>query len=120
MFIIIIFSSFLFCQNVYEGYTLFSPAGMSSDHTTYLMDVDGSIYNSWRHTSGPASMPYLHPGDEPGFENTLLYYPCRVSNPSMNTGGVGGKVEIYNWDGDKLWEFVLSDNTYQHLSLIHI
>ena len=20
----------------------------------------------------------------------------------------------YNWEGDKLWEFVLSDNTYQH------
>ena len=59
-------------------------------------------------------MPYLHPGEEPGFENSLLYYPCRVNNPSMSAGGVGGKVEIYNWEGDKLWEFELSDNTYQH------
>ena len=59
-------------------------------------------------------MPYLHPGEEPGFENTLLYYPCRVSNPTMNAGGVGGKVEIYNWDGDLLWSYELSDNIYQH------
>ena len=59
-------------------------------------------------------MPYLIPGDEPGFENTLLYYPCQVNNPTMQNGGVGGQVEIYNWDGDLLWEYILSDNDYQH------
>ena len=32
----------------------------------------------------------------------------------MNSGGVGGKVEIYNWDGDLLWTYTLSDNDYQH------
>ena len=113
-FYILFFSSFLICQEPFEGYTLYSPTGMSADNTSYLRDVDGDLFHSWNHTSGAASMPYLHPGDEPGFENTLLYYPCRVNNPSMSAGGVGGKVEIYNWDGDKLWEFVLSDNTYQH------
>ena len=107
-------SSFIFSQNIYEGYTLYSPSGMSNDNTSYLQDVDGSIFNSWNHNSGAASMPYLHPGEEPGFENTLLYYPCRVSNPTMNAGGVGGKVEIYNWDGDLLWSYELSDNIYQH------
>jgi len=111
---VLIFCSFLIGQDVYGGYTLFSPGGMSSDNLSYLVDVDGTVYNSWRHESGPASMPYLYPGEEPGFENTLLYYPCKVNNPSMSTGGVGGKVEIYNWEGDKLWEFELSDNTYQH------
>mgnify|MGYP001175945536 CR=1 FL=1 len=32
------------------------------------MDVgsnDGSLFNSWDHYNGPASMPYLHPGSEP-------------------------------------------------------
>ena len=75
---------------------------------------DGTTINSWSHARGPASMPYLVPGDEPGFENTLLYYPCTVSNPTMQNGGVGGEVEIYNWDGDLLWEYQVSDNTYQH------
>ena len=59
-------------------------------------------------------MPYLVPGDEPGFENTLLYYPCQVNSPTMENGGVGGQVEIYNWDGDLLWEYELSDDIYQH------
>ena len=114
MFYFLIISSFLISQDAYEGYTLYSPSGMASDNTSYLRDVDGSVFHTWDHSSGAASMPYLHPGEEPGFENSLLYYPCRVNNPSMSSGGVGGKVEIYNWDGDKLWEFVLSDNIYQH------
>ena len=111
---ILIFATVLFSQEPYEGYVLYTPGGMGSGGTTYLRDVDNSIYNSWSHNNGPASMPYLHPGDEPGFENTLLYYPCRVNNPTMDTGGVGGRVEIYNWDGALLWSYNLSSTLYQH------
>ena len=103
--------------NVYEGYVLFTPGGAGtggSNAITYLKDIDDSNFNTWSHTSGPASMPYLIPGDEPGFENTLLYYPCTVPNPTMENGGVGGKVDIYNWDGDLLWTYTLSNDTYQH------
>ena len=107
-------TSICLCQDVYEGYVLFTPGGMGSSATTYLKDIDGSNYNTWSHGNGPASMPYLYPGDEPGFENTLLYYPCRVSNPTMESGGVGGKVIIYDWDGNNLWFYEVSDNTYQH------
>ena len=32
----------------------------------------------------------------------------------MESGGVGGKVEIYNWEGDLLWSHEVSDQTYQH------
>ena len=52
-------SSMIFSQNIYEGYTLYSPSGMSNDNTSYLRDIDGTIYNSWDHSSGAASMPYL-------------------------------------------------------------
>ena len=91
-----------------------SPPGGGGSATTYLKDIDGSIYNSWSHSTGPASLPYLVPGEEPGFENTLLYYPCQVSNPTMQNGGVGGRVEIYNWEGSLLWQYDLSNNDYQH------
>ena len=114
LYFVVVFCSFLLCQDAYPGYTLYSPSGMSNDNASYLRDVDGTVYNSWSHSNGAASMPYLHPGDEPGFENSLLYYPCRVSNPSMSAGGVGGKVEIYDWDGQKLWEYELSSTQYQH------
>ena len=91
------------------------PGGGNSGSTSYLKDTDGSTFNSWNHSSGAASMPYLHPGDEPGFENTLLYYPCRTNNPTMEAGGVGGKVEIYNWEGDLLWTY--EPVSYTHLTL---
>ena len=34
--------SFIFAEDVYEGYLLYSPTGMSNDHTTYLKDIDGT------------------------------------------------------------------------------
>ena len=113
-FLLIFLFSLLTSQDVFDGYVLYTPGGGGTSATTYLKDTDGTTINSWSHARGPASMPYLVPGDEPGFENTLLYYPCTVSNPTMQNGGVGGEVEIYNWDGDLLWEYQVSDNTYQH------
>ena len=114
-FLSILFTSLIFSQDAFEGYVLYTPGGGGSGSaTTYLRDVDNSVFNSWTHSRGPASMPYLVPGNEPGFENTLLYYPCTVANPTMENGGVGGEVEIYNWDGDLLWEYTLSNNDYQH------
>ena len=63
-------------QDVFEGYTLFTPpVGIGGGATTYLIDNDYTIIQSWQHSNGPASMPYLIPGDEPGWENTLLIYP---------------------------------------------
>ena len=110
-----LFTVISFAQEPYDGYVLYTPGGMGNgEATSYLKDVDGSIYNSWSHSSGAASMPYLHPGSEPGFENTLLYYPCRSSDPTMEAGGVGGKVIIYNWEGSELWSYQLSNNDYQH------
>ena len=113
--LLILFTNFIYLNEPYGGYVLYTPGGMgNANSTSYLRDVDGSVFNSWTHSSGPASMPYLHQGDQPGFENTLLYYPCRSSNPTMETGGVGGKIEIYNWEGDLLWSYEISNETYQH------
>ena len=102
-------------QDVFEGYTLFTPQiGMGGDATSYLMDNDYHIVQSWEHSNGPASMPYLISGDEEGFENTLLIYPYRVDNPTMESGGVGGGVQCLTWDGEFVWEYVLSNSDYQH------
>ena len=47
--------------------------------------------------------------------NTYFAAGARVvNNPTMMNGGVGGQVEIYNWDGNLLWEYILSDTDYQH------
>jgi len=102
-------------QNVFEGYTLFTPqTGIGGGATTYLMDNDYTIIQSWQHSNGPASMPYLVSGDEPGWENTLLIYPYRVDNPTMESGGVGGAVQCLTFEGELVWEYVLSNSNFQH------
>ena len=117
-YIILILVAFAINQEIFPGYTLFTPGGGGSA-TTRLIDVNNEIINTWSHSTGPASMPYLVAGDEPGFENTLLYYPCQVPNPTMENGGVGGQVEIYDWDGNLLWEYILADENYQHHHISH-
>tara|TARA_B100001250_G_scaffold56554_1_gene43720 strand:- start:800 stop:2284 length:1485 start_codon:yes stop_codon:yes gene_type:complete len=109
-------------QDVFDGYTLFTPqsgGGGGNNIRTRLLDNDFNEFHDWSHDRGPASMPYLISGDTYGFEgygfeNSILIYPYRVSNPTMESGGVGGGVKIYNWEGDLLWTFELSDNNYQH------
>ena len=104
-----------FSQNVFEGYTLFTPqVGAGGDQTTYLMDNNYLIIQSWQHSNTPASMPYLISGDQPGWENTLLIYPYRVDNPSMQNGGVGGAFQCLTWNDELIWEYVLSNEEYQH------
>ena len=86
--IIVWFISLLLGQDAFEGYTLFTPGGGGSggSTTTYLKDNNLNNIQTWNHSNGPASMPYLISGDEPGWENTLLVYPYRVNDPSMESG----------------------------------
>jgi len=118
--IILIISIFFinqyYSQNVFDGYTLFTPqqGNPNSGAETRLMDNDETIIHSWSHDRGPASMPYLIPGDEAGLENCILVYPYRVPNPTMDSGGVGGGVQFVDWNGNILWDFVLSNQQYQH------
>ena len=101
--------------DIFEGYTLFTPgAGNGGSSITYLKDNNLNNIQTWNHSRSPASMPYLITGDEPGWENTLLIYPYRVNNPTMQAGGVGGAFEVLTWDGDLVWEYELSNTDYQH------
>ena len=90
----VLFLNLIISQDVLDGYTIFTPQGGNpgADSETELvinnLNDDGTCQNdcedtihTWTHESGPASMPYLIQGDEPGLENTILVYPYRVSNP---------------------------------------
>ena len=115
-YIYVLVLNIIFSQDVFEGYTLFTPGGGGGggSATTYLKDNNLNNIQTWSHSNSPASMPYLIPGDEPGLENTLLIYPYRVSNPTMDTGGVGGAFECLTWDGDFVWGHTISNSDYQH------
>ena len=107
---ICLFSGFLYGQqntigtiqiadNAYDGYTLFSPT--NSVHT-YLIDNCGNIINTWESDKPPGLSVYLMP-------NGNIVRTRRESNNTFFAGGVGGGIEIFNWEGERIWEFVLSD-----------
>ena len=98
-------------DDVSDGYILLNPISLK---TTYLIDNEYQVIQSWNHENGPASMPYLIAGEEPGWENTFLLYPYRVDNPTMESGGVGGAVQCLTWGGELVWEFILSNPNFQH------
>jgi len=111
------FTFLLNAQEVFDGYVLFTPGGAGGgggNSTTYLMDNNLNSIQTWSHSNGAASMPYLISGEEPGWENTLLVYPYRVNNPTMETGGVGGAFEVLTWDGNFIWGHTISNSNFQH------
>lgn len=89
----------------------FSPTGGgpsgATGGTSYLYDNDYNIIHTWVHSRGAASMPYLLP-------DSSIIYPFRVESPTMSAGGVGGGVAHIAWDGTILWEYIISNQTYQH------
>ena len=100
--------NFFLHGEVFDGYTLFTPKSAQEDGaSTHLMNNDYEIMHSWSHEQGPASMPYLLP-------DSSIIYPYRVPNPTMDAGGVGGGIEKQSWDGEILWDYTFSDDTYQH------
>ena len=115
---LIFFISLLISQDVFDGYFLFTPgeAFPTNSYTfyTHLMRNDLTDFHSWRHDKAPASMPYIIPGDENGWQNTFLLYPYRVDNPTMLSGGTGGGLLCISWDNDILWSYELSNSDYQH------
>jgi hypothetical protein len=88
-----------------EGLTLFSPIGAT---TTYLINNDGLVVNSWGSAYRPAMMGYL-------LDSGHLLRAARLTNVSPNFSGVagsGGLLEEHDWDGSLVWEFEYSGTDY--------
>ena len=95
-------------DEAYEGYTLFS--GLQGK-TTYLIDMDGRIVHSWQSDYTPGNMVYL-------LENGHLLHTGAVGGRDGDfgvTGGSGGIIQEYDWDGNLLWEYrYANDSVRQH------
>jgi hypothetical protein len=84
------------------GYTLLAPLNAA---VTHLLDMDGEIVHSWNHTEPAGAAAVLE-------ENGHLLRQANVGNPTFTGGGTGGLLEEYDWDGNLVWSYELSDNTY--------
>jgi hypothetical protein len=78
-----------------DGYNLFSPIGST---TTYLMNNDGTMVHSWTSAYRPGQSVYL-------LEDSTLLRTANTQDATFNAGGAGGRVEQFNWDGARQWEF---------------
>lgn len=93
---------FLNTPKVFNGYTLFAP---KHNNVIYLMDNKGRAVHSWKSEYEPGQSVYLQP-------NGNLLHCCFTKNKGFTSGGEGGRVEEFDWDGDLIWEFEYSSDTY--------
>jgi len=90
-------------DEAFLGYTLYSPA---ISLYTYLINNSGEIVHQWRSNFKPALSVYL-------LENSnLLRTALPGFNPRFWGGGLGGRVEIIDWNENLLWYFQYSNDQY--------
>src|SRR6185437_17050785 len=85
-----------------DGYVLFSP---NYSKITYLIDKCGKMVHQWNTGFIPGLDAYLLP-------NGNLLSTGRTTDPyfSANAGSCEGMLEIFDWNGNLLWSYAISDS----------
>ncbi|MCC6462348.1 MAG: aryl-sulfate sulfotransferase [Saprospiraceae bacterium] len=84
-----------------NGYTLFS-----NSKVTYLIDNCGFVVKRWDSDYPTLSAVYL-------LENGNLLRAGRVPGSFGNSGGIGGQLELFSWEGALLWSYRFANDTMQ-------
>ena len=86
-----------------DGYTLFAPIAGT---TAYLIDMDGNIVHEWGLSGNPGHSVYLLE------DGTLLSTYNIVTDHFEGSGVSGGGLEMLDWEGNQLWSYELSNETF--------
>ncbi len=78
-----------------QGYTLLASSNSTS---TYLIDMEGRVVNTWKSDCNPGQSAYL-------LKNGNLLRAGQVKNPPFFGGGAGGRVQEFTWDGKLIWDY---------------
>ncbi|UCF50297.1 MAG: aryl-sulfate sulfotransferase [Thermoplasmatales archaeon] len=98
-----IITVFINDEDSYEGYTLFAPEYYM---TTYLINNSGEIVKKWK-------SDYIQCAQCCLLENgNLLRASLARINPYFPGGGMTGRLEMFNWDGDLIWVFEHTNDNY--------
>ncbi len=86
-----------------NGYTLFT-----SNIFTFLIDNCGDVVKRWKSDYPPGLSAYL-------LENGNLLRTAKVHN-TLNPSQIlhGGRIEMFNWDGELLWSYNVDSTFHQH------
>jgi len=85
----------------FEGYTLFSPL---QSGIVFLIDMEGEIVHTWETGLAPAGSVYLLDNGH------LLRAGRHEENLRFRGGGIGGRIQEYDWDGNLVWEYLIADD----------
>ncbi|MEM7038702.1 MAG: aryl-sulfate sulfotransferase, partial [Bacteroidota bacterium] len=87
----------------YNGYTIFHPMGTTE---TWMIDNCGRYVHSWPSATLPGLSVYL-------LENGQLLRPQLVPSVWFQGGGIGGRIELVDWQGNTVWQY-LHANAFHH------
>ena len=100
--------NFINSSQAFEGYNLIAP---QSSFNTYLIDNCGRVVNEWGSDFRIGLSAYL-------LEDGGLLRTGQLgsgASPTFSGGGTGGRLEMFNWEGDLTWSFVWADSSqHQH------
>lgn len=89
-----------------DGYVLFAP---NTSDTTFLIDKQGNVVNSWESEHLPGLVAHLLP------DGSLIRDGAphgQDGNGFINAVGAGGLFERFDWEGNKIWEFAYDSPQY--------
>ena len=89
----------------YDGFTLLAPTRFP---TTYLINNEGHIVHTWESLDGPRMSTYLRE------DGILLRSAIGGAEFGMAGNGVGGRLQLLDWDGTVIWDYVYADTLYRH------
>ncbi|MCH1575130.1 MAG: aryl-sulfate sulfotransferase [Flavobacteriales bacterium] len=88
----------------FDGYTLVAPTGATRTH---LIDNCGRVINQWDSEYRAGESAYL-------LQDGSLLRTARIGSTTFNGGGIGGRIERFNWEGDLIWSYELATDTAHH------
>lgn len=91
-------------KGIYDGYTLFTP---SKSKNTYLINNCGEVINQWTSNYLSGKSVYL-------LEDGSILRSGEILNPNIKIGGIGGVIELFDWDNNLLWSYEFSSDQYSH------
>ncbi|MBI1851493.1 MAG: aryl-sulfate sulfotransferase [Planctomycetes bacterium] len=91
-------------EGALPGYTLFAPLDFND---TLLVDMDGRVVHKWTSQFPPGQSVHF-------LENGHLLRCAREPGDSVfHSGGEGGRLEEFDWDGNLVWTYVHSDKDHR-------
>jgi len=96
-------ASVAFAQDPYPGQNLVSPM---NSFNSYLIELDGTVTQTWHGAQEPASIAYL-------LDDGSILRPCKDLSGHFQGGGSGGRIQRIDADDVVVWDYFFSTAEYQ-------